>query len=116
MEHPEETNINNTEERIPESSAAQDQPSKEKPWGSIVGIIIVVALIILGGWYVWESQLSGQPANENPESSATAEDPVVQTLEEQGTSDELGSIEQDLEASSFNELDADLESIEQELN
>lgn len=93
--------------------------------GVILGVMVVVLVLILGGLYLWGSQINlpamdGLPAqnepfdNEEPETPRAAAD--VQILETLSTSDELGAIEADLESTNLGTLDSELSTIENELD
>lgn len=113
------TEPTNTPQESPEQGASPNTPPQEQHFGGIIGIGIVVLLLLLGGLYYffWYN-----PTENNTEPEPTAEeiqaqmenDPVVNDLEAQSTSNDVSSIESDLEATSFSELDADLANIDQE--
>ena len=82
--------------------------------GSIIGTIIIIALIILGGLYFWGKQVEERKLNQ---SAMREEEPSTTTLPEQneaaiiksmGTSDDLDSIDSDLQKTNLNNLDAEL--------
>lgn len=85
--------------------------------GPIVGSIIIIIIIIFGGLY-----FLGKKASEEGVFAPTAEeikalpDANLQSLESQGASDELPTIEEDLNATSLEGLDTELQSIESEFN
>lgn len=87
-------------------------PEEEKSIGSLIGIIIIIAIIVIGGLYFWGKQINDA---QTPEEIMNQPDPQAQSLREQGSSDDIQSIENDLEATQLNNLDAELEDIEQEL-
>ncbi len=98
-------------------------PQKEsKPMGALIGAIIVIILLIAGGIYVWSTRIQPQiTAPENAqtvadntaalEESATAPDTMIDTLTSQSSSDEVTSIEADLNATDLNSIDKELQSI-----
>lgn len=83
--------------------------------GPVVGIIIIVIILIVGAFYFWSTRL--QPAIEAPQagSQTTEADPFVSNLGAVGSSDDLGSIEADLNATNLDGLDSGLNSVDQEL-
>lgn len=95
---------NNTENQIPETSRQDSQMHSNEPKsvGSIIGAIIIIIVIIIGGFYFWGQKLDQK-----------------QTVDEEILTEEVISetadIEADLEALSTDDLDAELESIDLEL-
>ncbi len=71
----------------------------------LLWIVILVALVLAVVYAVGKGGLLKQ----------TPSDTAVQELRQQGTSDEVADIEQDLEATSFTDLDAELNDIDKEL-
>lgn len=83
----------------------QNMPEK-KSMGPLVAVIIILALIIIGGLYFLKTRSSKTPyvpvvQNEN---AAIATDSITDSLKAQGTSDSLKSIESDLRATDLNSL------------
>lgn len=68
----------------------------------IIGALVIVALAVL--WWFWQV-----PAGPGGEDTTTA------MLETQGTSDEVAIIDADLQATDFDNLDAELGDIDAEL-
>jgi hypothetical protein len=104
---------------------AQEQPKPEKTNGLtkfwfIPVILAVIILLVAGG--LWVSN-QGFFKKEPVSTPAPTPSPAVEThidedtaaLEEQGTSDEISAIEEDLEATDFSNLDKELSEIESEL-
>ena len=82
--------------------------------GSLIGIIIVIVLLLAGAaYFFWfnPSFLSQSPTAAEIEQ---ANDPVAESLQAHGTSDEMSSIEQDLGATDLTNLDADVQNIDAE--
>lgn len=76
--------------------------SNEGSAGPVIGIIIILAVIVLGGLYFW-----GQRTNEaNLEEDNLAAE--LDQIENQSSSDEVSSIEADLQATDIESLDAEL--------
>lgn len=118
-----EENTNNNEEKmnvnIPQENMRPDETSpnpmgdgkEDKSFGPLIGIVIIVIILILGGLYFWGQQVG----EESLEELAPSADEVIGTLEMQGSSDELIDIEDDLNITDLDNLDADLDAIESEL-
>ena len=74
----------------------------------IMLIMIIIIILVLGALYFWSKELNQNdeaPQNESAIQSGNA------TF---NTSDEVESIEADLEATTFTEIEADLQSLDQE--
>lgn len=123
-------NTMDPKEQAPQTTPQQDSPEastppappEEKSTGPLIGIIVVIVLLVLGAGYFWydtyintDTSVSG-PDQPTPEDIMNAEDPVVEQLQTQNSSDNISSIEADLEASNYDNLDADFTNIESELN
>lgn len=85
------------------------QPEK-KSVGPLVAVIIILALIVIGGLYFLK-QRSSQPTYVPTEQG----DAVTESLKQQGSSDDLSSIEADLKATNLDNLDQGAAAIEAEL-
>ena len=72
----------------------------ESSWGPIIGIIVIIAIVVLGGIYFW---------GKNQEQSAP-QDTMMETSQ---TSD--ASLEAELSTSGIEDVDAELSAIDQEL-
>lgn len=83
------------------------QPEK-KSVGPTIGLVIVVILIILGGIYFWNQQ-------QNKDSDSMAVENEAMMIKEQGTSNEVSSIEADLNATNLDNLDQELGNIDADL-
>lgn len=66
--------------------------------GPIIGVIIILAIIILGGLYFWSQRASDE----------TLTNEVVEGINTQSDSDEASAIEADLDATDIENLDAEL--------
>lgn len=82
------------------------EPQK-KSMGPMIGLLIILIVIILGGLYFWN-----QTADMPYENTSTDELGVIQ---QQGTSDEVSSIETDLQATVIDSIDTELGNIDAEL-
>ena len=70
--------------------------SKSGGWaGLIIGVIITLAIIILGGFYFWGQRVD-------------VTDGTVESINTQGTPDEATAIEADLNTTDIENLDAEL--------
>ncbi|OHB15225.1 MAG: hypothetical protein A2605_02820 [Candidatus Zambryskibacteria bacterium RIFOXYD1_FULL_39_35] len=85
---------------------------EKKSAGPLVAVIIILALIIIGGLYFLKTR-SNQSAYVVP--PETTEDSVTASLNQQGTTDDLSSIEADLNATDLDSLDQGAAVIEAEL-
>ena len=96
----------------------EEKPSDNGPIGPAIGTIIIVIILIIGGLYLWGAKLSKESAvleEKAPEEILAAPDETFDSLETQGTSDEVSAIEGDLQTTDLDNLDAELQDIEAEL-
>lgn len=95
-----------------------EERSEKKSVGPIIGIAIILVIIIFGGLYYWGGQINNQEerANITPEEIIEQEDPTLETLETQSSSDEIVDIEADLDLTNLEGLDKELGDIDAELN
>ncbi len=86
--------------------------------GPILGIIVIIMALILGGLYLWGSMLSTEPVQEtiiNNEPETPRAEADVQILNTMSPSDDLGAIEADIENTDIDSLDAELQTIDLEI-
>ncbi len=83
----------------------------QKSVGPTVGLVIVLILIILGGIYFWMKQSDYKETAW----TETNKDTDTQAFEQQSSSDEISSIEADLDSTDFNNLDQGYSEINAEL-
>ncbi|MHB1330495.1 MAG: hypothetical protein ACYCY6_00815 [Minisyncoccota bacterium] len=83
------------------------EPNNENSVGPVIAIIIVLAMIILGGLYFWGERTKDMN-DVVPESQV---DEVTASISSQSSSDEISSIEEDLENTNVLDLGSDLESL-----
>lgn len=80
--------------------------------GPFVGIVIVVALLVIGALYFWGARLNQEAAviPYIPDDSSAAMTPKTDTTwtPPQGTSDDAAAIEADLKATDMNGFDASM--------
>ncbi|MFA7216497.1 MAG: hypothetical protein WC095_00725 [Candidatus Paceibacterota bacterium] len=82
--------------------------------GSIIGTIIIIALIILGGLYFWGKKIE----NSRNAQELTSEDVMTDeeiaaesdSIKQTNSSDSIQSIETDLSATNIDNIDAELNS------
>ncbi|MFA5838794.1 MAG: hypothetical protein WC849_02555 [Candidatus Paceibacterota bacterium] len=93
------------------------EPPKTKSTGAIVGSIIIIVILVIGGLYLWGKQITkveNQQAT-TPEQILSEPDQALDSLKNQSTSDEIKSIEIDLNATNLDNLNKELENINIEL-
>jgi hypothetical protein len=75
---------------------------KKSSVGPVIGLVVILAIIVLGSLYFW-----GKRANDVPSNGmyGTA-DAQTKSLQAQDSSDEVASIESDLNATSFTDIDS----------
>jgi hypothetical protein len=89
----------------------------------ILGVLVIVLILILGGLYLWGSMLSKDasmaptertiPNNEPETPRAEADRDILMTT---SASAEIDAIYADLESTNLNDLDAELNTIDTEMN
>ncbi|MBX4198861.1 hypothetical protein KW800_01105 [Candidatus Parcubacteria bacterium] len=81
------------------------QPSNENSVGPVVGVIIILAVIVLGGLYFWGTRDNATDGvNQNV---ATPSGDSASAIETQSSSDDTSSIQTDLDNTNTN-LDTEL--------
>ena len=91
-----------------------NQAENQKSIGPAIGIIIIIAIIVIGGLYFWSQR---QKQNITPRTPAESQNDEYETqLQTQGSSDELGPIEADARATSFNEIGGEVDTAEREVS
>jgi uncharacterized protein HemX len=86
----------------------------KKSAGPLVAVIIILALIIVGGLYFLKQRSSQQVYVPAPV-QAPATDSITDSLNKQGSSDNLNSIEADLNATDVSNLDQGAAAVEAQL-
>jgi FtsZ-interacting cell division protein ZipA len=78
--------------------------------GSIIGTVIIIAIIILGGLYFWGKRIEDAKMKQNLVSDNTnlSTENEASALKSTTTKDDLTSIEADLNSTNLNNLDAEL--------
>ncbi len=85
------------------------ETTPKKSTGPLVAVIVILAIIIIGGLYFLKTRMSA------PIYEPTANDAMTESLRNQGSTDDLNSIEADLNATNVNDLDQGATVIEAEL-
>ena len=84
--------------------------TEKKSVGPLIAVIVILALIIIGGLYFLKERAS-QPVY----TPSTTTDNVTASLNQQSSSDDLNSIEKDLNNTDVNNLDQGAAAIEAQL-
>jgi flagellar basal body-associated protein FliL len=86
---------------------------EEKSIGPAIGIIVIIAVIALGGLYFWGQRVEKQkemtpPTSEATTTNQTSQNPEfdanMQAMQSQSSSDDVGSIEADLNSTNLTSL------------
>ncbi|MEK7514233.1 MAG: hypothetical protein AAB587_00180 [Patescibacteria group bacterium] len=85
-------------------------PTSKPSMGAFIGIIIIILVIVFGAFYFW-----GKMVEEKSGSGAQTADTSVEMLNKQSSSDEVTSIEADLNATDIGNLDKELGSVDASL-
>ena len=95
---------------------AVTQNKDPRPVGPLVGIIIIIIILALGGFYFWGQRLVKEGILEKQETvDETDNDAALESLRAVGTSDAVGAIEEDVDATDLDFLDKSLEEIDTSL-
>lgn len=102
-----------TTPQVPNGSMPQ---TDDKSIGPVVGIIVIIALIVLGGLYFWSQRIEvrNEMEAQNVEQSSDSNVQPSEEFGEQGSSDDVSSIEADLNATDVSSLGNEMDSIENE--
>lgn len=97
-----------------QNANSQTPSGDSKSWGPTIGLVIILALIIVGSLYFFINDESpiGPSANEPSVTDIENELGDFRSLDD---SDELASIEADLEKTDLSNLDAELEAAAREI-
>ena len=110
-----------TQQAPTQEEASSSGQTQQKSMGPMLGIVIIVVLLVLGGFYFWGTQIKDKSqvqenAEVTAEDIANQEDTALDNLNTQSTSDEIDDIEADLDATDLESLDSELDAIDQELS
>ncbi|OGG55009.1 hypothetical protein A3D62_03125 [Candidatus Kaiserbacteria bacterium RIFCSPHIGHO2_02_FULL_49_11] len=97
------------------SHAEGTMPAERKSSGPLIGIIIIVLVLAVGGVYFWKTTISEKQERSALQASEEDTNATVAGLQSQSQSDEIADIEADLQATDFENLDAEAGLINQEL-
>lgn len=75
-------------------------------WSMVLGLILVIALVVVGAFYFWGKRVSETEMNAR----------AIEALQDQSDSTEAEAIQADLEAQSPDEFDAELDQAFAELD
>ena len=86
------------------------QQPEQHSKGALIAVIIILAVIIVGGLYFLKqrNKMDYKPAVEQ-------KDQITESLRQQGGSDEVNSIEADLQSTNFDNLDQGASVLEYQL-
>lgn len=92
---------------------------EEKSMGAVLGSIIIVIILLVAAFYLWNER-QGAPAIDETgmptaEEVLSQEDPQIQDFGTQSDSDSLSSIEADLQATELDDLTPEISEIDAEL-
>ncbi len=114
-----DTETKETAEQTPISEVSKN---KEKSIGSIIAVVIIIAILVIGGLYYWGKKINDIGTNNSTvDQNITAEeiskqpDESLNKLNTQGTSDKPAAIEADLNSTNIKGLDTDIGKINAEL-
>ena len=116
--------------KMPENTDLPDtEPTKQSIVnGPLLFTLGILLLVILAGLFYWYTTILNQPQEveveevtrptpeENNEPESTTAEAEVETMGAVSTSDELSAIESDLEGTMLDEIDAEINAIEAELD
>lgn len=68
--------------------------------GPIIGVVVILAIIVLGGLYFWKERNAMAPE--------ATENASIESIKNQSESDDAASIEADLDATDVENIDAEL--------
>lgn len=81
--------------------------------GSIIGTIVIIAVIILGGLYFWGKRVEEAKLRQalvtDTTSEQTSETDEAAAIKSTSSSDDLSSIEADLNSTNLDNLDAEIQ-------
>jgi hypothetical protein len=84
---------------------------RKKSYGALIAVIVILLVIVVGGLYFLGQRMSQTPYTLPTDNS----DSITASQKSQGTSDDLQSIQADLNATDFNNLDQGAAALEAEI-
>lgn len=81
------------------------EPQNENSAGPVIGLIIILTVIILGGFYFWGTRDNNAQDDAVPVNTATD----TSAIDSQSNSDDTASIENDLNNTNTDDLDSELQ-------
>ena len=87
------------------------EPPERKSFGPVIGIIIILAVLAVGGWYVYRNSAARTTTYTPPPPAPSAETMELQNISSQSSSDTPEDILRGLEALPPENLDAELENL-----
>ncbi len=93
-----------------------EDAQKDGTAGPLIGSIIVILIILIGGLYFFGSLVSAKKAQVETEQALEEQNEILQVEQtaKQSKSDDVTSIEADLNATNIDTVDKDLSDIEKE--
>lgn len=101
---------------MPPPSPMMESPKKTQI-GPVIGLIIILAIIVVGTLYFWgqrveKTQNTGTQNTQTEQTTPAEVDTQTEQLQTQSTSDDIYSIEADLEATDLGDIDSGSELLE----
>lgn len=110
----------------PSGAPIPPQGEETKSVGALIGSIIIVIILIIGGFYLWSTKVTpvieqpmmeqGMPANNmvndgtvSGDQASNEPDAVLNQMAAVGTSDDTAAIDADLKATNLDGLDSSLQ-------
>ncbi|MBI2121071.1 MAG: hypothetical protein HYT94_05630 [Parcubacteria group bacterium] len=110
----------------PPSAPIPSEGEETKSVGALIGSIIIVIILIIGGFYLWSTKVApvaeptmmeqGMPVMDGSANEMTVEeqalnqpDPMLSQMAAVGASDEVSAIDADLKATNLDGMDAELQ-------
>ena len=87
----------------------------KKSYGALIAVIVILVLIVIGGLYFLGQRVNNS-AYINNASSTQESDSVTASLQTQSSSDDLQSIQKDLDSTDTSNLDQGAAAVEASLN
>jgi len=85
-------------------------PRAEKSHGALIGSIIIVILLAVAGVYYWNTTMKSISVERKAEMQSAQEDAtIINTLQVQGSSDEVADIEADLSTTNVDTINTSIQ-------